>query len=1758
MKREIHLWIGGREAECTNLPDILFTFQIDDVTNPAAVKNSYTKTIDLPGTAKNNMIFGNSGLNDQTASGAFDPSKKMPFTIYVDNELYQTGYCKLNEIVNKKGTSYYNISLFGTLGDFFQNLEYGTGDEKRKLSSLEFNTDTPIEFDINKEAIESAWDEIDGASSKWSVINFAPAYDGLPKDFDAGKCLVNTHGMTGGGRGRGAVITTYHNEGTGDTVTSYTTYDGYVLADMNRNYTAAEMREFRSYLMRPVVRAKRVIEAICDPQNNGGFEVELDDEWFATDNCYYEDLWVTLPTLSSLDYTTNAVDSSVTVTTGAAATGTTASGDPGYFKDTLAVLSQPDSGYGYDVTVTANLDILGVSNTSHDKLVVAGWSKNYAYASAIFVQLVAYDSAGNALAGSPEYYITSAYGPRHSGTTTYMYYIPPQNFDHKTPYGNEYISARRDGYFVQQAGTTYRWNEDIKLTAKNVPANSTLKLLVTKLYKKGSSSNNAKTVLYRAAATGQKNTYSAYTFNDFSISIKSSSVSFHTNAGIRTGAHFSKEQLLDTEYSPCDFLLSYAKCFALYFLQDPIRQKITILTRNKFFQRDNITDIQRFVDRQNVKITPLVFDSKWYKWDLEADESEYGKEYEEVYGKKYGQQLVDTSYNFNSETKDVLEGNVFKSAVQVLERSNAFCYVGNDTVQKPWMFGGYKYLLYDTTDATNTYEVEVNPSSTIDAFSGFTDNYMYYDLFEKVQLHTADNNPADGSNVLLIRSHDRDLVANGQRMNYYITDDNSVMNILNQNRPCWLFTNSEQDKNGSDIAIKVDRVPVFSRYKIFTNTKQVMRSLDFGMPEEIYVPSISYNPDTTIYNAIWRNYISDLYDKDTRILNTKMYFRETPDINWLRRFYWFDNAIWRMTKIKDYNVARDVLTDVEFVKVKDLANYALAPIKDTGEERLVMDSNEVAQGGGTIGGTIYLPYGGNWFTSDSSGVLRGVDASGVTHYYEGNITPYTGTGTESRISVVFPANETDGEMTWTIHIEDDFDNSFEATVSQHGLEPGAIVFTDQPYRVGDSATTFSANYTASGMSPQVPLQVYFYDASGNTPDWLSGTVNTGQSKVIVTVSGNTGASRRAYMALWGNDYAGNLVTGRASITQSATTIAGTITWDMPSVTVGSGSTNIAIGYSYSNIRAEEGTWVAIYDDDMITRPSWVVGINNSGSSSCMFTVEPNTGNTARHTNIEILAVGANGTTVHDEIVLTQTRNTASLSVYPLGYEWLYPQYMLARNIGVTGDTSYTATTNNNNFTISPTTGTGATNIVATPAGVNTGYTDLETIVTITDGQETINVALTQGASPHTYPDLRTDDNIFDCPSSGYRAPFTFPPVLPGTYSFMFSGQTEWCYIVDTGGTKVGTRQLWTEDYANEPFPWFRLVIDAQPQFNPQDRSTTIWVKTFITDVSETVLSSTFTIPVSQASGAGSIEWDASSLSVGSGATSITATYTYDNIQTGQGTWVSIFDDDMITVPTWVSAANNSANTSVVFTVQANTGNTARHTNVEILAVGENGVTVHDEIVLTQARNSANLVVSPLSREWLYAQSALPQGIGVTGDTSYTATTSNNNFTISPTTGTGSTDIIATPAGQNDSYSAKTTTVTITDGDNTFNVTLTQGAAPHCEPNIKNNIWVLDPPPTGYTTGFTFEPILPGNYFFRFSGMTEWCYFTDTGGTPVSNSAYWTEDYQGVPGPWFNIVITAIPSGTGVRNGTLWIKTFVSDVSETYLSSTYQIDIQQWE
>ena len=1004
MRQSIRLFIGGEEVDLQKSPEVLYTYLVDDLLSPATTRNTFSKSITLPSTPRNRRVFGHIFEGDEV--NGFDASKKVDFVLYNGTEIYESGYCRLTNVTKKYNETSFDISLYGGLGSLFSSLTFkdedGT-DDKKTLADLSFGGgDDELDFDITKETVKQAWEEIDDPTSKFNVVNFGVCYTGLAEDYDNDKVLVYTGQqpttpVVRGGRQALKTIVVEDGE-------TYTAYNGYVLAELPKEMTAEQVRDYRSYLLTPMLNVSRTIRAMQDRTVNGDFELVLDPAFFNDGNPYWSKAWVTLPRLTSLDYVAKAEQTELSISLGTAVTGNTTTGTAGHYEDREVIISGDTSmnKRGMRVKLDVSVDAL-FSSAPGQAVYPSALNQSYgvSYMCSIFLQLVAYDSFGNPVAGSDLYNLTSMYGTRRitetNGRTTrsqIVNYVPvPTDYDFEF-YGENYVQCA--GSFQPENGN-YRFVDSrtgfnhIELKADGIPEGATLKLLLTKVYKapSGASYNNWATLWKRQENGNTTPIYTPVYTTGFRVTLNSADVFMDTNEGIRSGARITKKTLLSTSYTPAEFLLSYCKLFGLYFVKDPVERKVTIMPRSSFFDRTSLVDVQDLIDRgSESKLTPLAFDKKWYKWGLEGEGEAY-ESYEGTYGNGYGTRLVSTGFQFNHATEDVLNGNVFKNALTVLERDPNFCVNVNNAGILPWRFGGFTYNLYNES-LDDTYEVEYKPTSTIDLYTRLGDN-MYFDVWEKLQLHTEDNSPMDGSGVLVFYNGMKSLLANGQDPGYILSDDNSVMAILNDGQCCHLSSAFDYESGGTvPVCIHITEAPQFSRY-IRNDVGAILLSWDFAIPETFYIPNTYEVEGTEIYTQYWKDYISDLYDRNTRLINQKMRIKGKPDVNWLRRFYWFDNAVWRLQEISDWNIAEEGMTDVTFVRVNDVANYTDRGTT-TGQTITLTPSKDLVEASGdTITLGVTINDGGDWY----------LDCYGLT------FSPTGGTG-NGTVTVTFPANTNAG------------------------------------------------------------------------------------------------------------------------------------------------------------------------------------------------------------------------------------------------------------------------------------------------------------------------------------------------------------------------------------------------------------------------------------------------------------------------------------------------------------------------------------------------------------------------------------------------------------------------------------------------------------------------------------------------------------------------------------------------------------------------------
>ena len=293
MRKNIKLFIANKEVDCSEGISLPMTYTVEDFQNPTIVKNSFSKTISIPGTKNNNKIFGEIykldrflHIKEGNFSGVyFDPSKRVDFGIYNNGYLVESGYMQLNSISIKQAVITYNITLYGGLGDFFYGLKYKEDGTIRTLADLQYfvtdedgnalPADTEMNFYINKDFVNTCfdWTKVNEGNQIYDYLTFIPAYNGLYENFDNETCLINTIGDT------------LFPISKTDSGVTYTPYNGYGLAKLNRAYTEWEMRDLRSYMQRPALKLSKLIETICRKENSG-YDVIMDPDFFNYSNPY--------------------------------------------------------------------------------------------------------------------------------------------------------------------------------------------------------------------------------------------------------------------------------------------------------------------------------------------------------------------------------------------------------------------------------------------------------------------------------------------------------------------------------------------------------------------------------------------------------------------------------------------------------------------------------------------------------------------------------------------------------------------------------------------------------------------------------------------------------------------------------------------------------------------------------------------------------------------------------------------------------------------------------------------------------------------------------------------------------------------------------------------------------------------------------------------------------------------------------------------------------------------------------------------------------------------------------------------------------------------------------------------------------------------------------------------------------------------------------------------------------------------------------
>lgn len=924
--RGMELYIGGILADTDGESLVVMNYSFEDLQSPAAVKNSYSNTVKLKGTPNNNRIFGECFRADRTNAHAdggtgagFNPSVRTPFAIYSGvGEVLESGYAKLDSVKRDGADIEYSVTLYGGLGSFLYSLMYDGDGDKLTLADLDYmgtsDPDGEFDFTISKETVENAWEALRSGSGSdmWRAVNFAPCYNGVPdSDFSADRAVVRP-----GDVGLPALRTegeTSYGTGTG----------GFCMVNLSSEHDEWAVKDLRSYMQRPVLSVRAFIRAVCDPSNNGGYEVDVSD--LDGGRLPELDAWITLPMLDGLEAPESTADFSPV---------------GGRFTGRYIARYDNSGIMPAGMSVHASLKIVPyfyVPEASGKELKLYG-EKTYTASggpelregrlSVVFLQAVAYDRNGTPTGASTVHCIA----PWADGRLPETYWESPEWLAGKFGYtpacgqGYEEHFDSDDSGFVEDTGKGAGWFRfgglrDFVSFDLEAPMADNIRIEIACGTATGNGDmlmdwSTSELVLSPALTfmnvieTQQGPTFTTYVAESATAE-QYEEPSFETTGETATSYSFGKATkavILGGLGTPADYLLSFCKMFGLVFLFDGMERKVSIMQRGTFF-RDSVTDASGRIDlSREATVEPLVFKAKYYDFGLEGSGGAFEERYQTDYGRAYGMQRVNTGYRFDSNNVDVLSGLSFKAAASVLEYGkywNVVSIPSGAVLPSVFLDTGNTYTLYDNEGNSEDYTVPCPPYDAVVRY--YNGKYRGYDMqgAAKPQFHDADGKPCGGEGVLLYLS------GFARYESFKLSDDNGAMAVLNEGKACWDLT------PGGGLT-----APVFSGFLTGGDGTEVTASLDMGVPSETGVPGLSYPAETTVYARYWKDYITDRYSVDNKVMKCRADLRGLkPGQELLRGFWWFEDSLWVLNSISGYALGSDEPAECEFVQVRDVSAY---------------------------------------------------------------------------------------------------------------------------------------------------------------------------------------------------------------------------------------------------------------------------------------------------------------------------------------------------------------------------------------------------------------------------------------------------------------------------------------------------------------------------------------------------------------------------------------------------------------------------------------------------------------------------------------------------------------------------------------------------------------------------------------------------------------------------------------------------------------------
>lgn len=934
-----------------------------DVNDPTSIFTNYSKTFSIPGTPRNQELFNYMNRLDS------DISNNIKYNCVINNNglFVDRGYIRITDMTLNEGDVTFNATFYSQLCLFFNNLKTDSEGENRTMDSLIYGLPDEENFNIYWNA-DNCWDSLNNLNSliqshgvddyskyitpQDGKYNFCivPAYNGYYDDFDNDKVLCYEPQLYTPFRSVFSILT--------DGSKGWDNAKGWNMFEMPRELGEFEIRDFRVKKQHIGIKNSLIINAICDPQNNGGYEVVLDPEFYNEDSKWYDILnrtWCVVDPVDMDNYEGNSITlDNINVSV-----------DLDNINKKQTFFAEVSGSEEIDISSLGEKRIkiplpgveLASSTTQWNKYLYFNYtyykrltkaSRRYAYGGLLFKYTVQHKAYGDW-----EDYISSKMfltSTRNNEVVQNIINISSNILDESVR--NELKDpnlSQKQKYFVYNEGsTTYRAEGDeyiefvldteditkIRIQVEFTP------ILIREKINDSDRYEGVNIVLTQNGKTDNpkcnKNDDIFPTVKDFYVN---DAIIYDSDRRDGVNDRYDKKTLFSNlKCTPLQYLLSFTKLLGLKFYYG-LDEKIYIMTPEHYFT-GNVVNIDDKVDiGSEIKVNYNYNDNKYYTYKYNDGDTYV----EYLIDKKTGDKPNKVKKITNAEGSE--EKEVFENLIWT---------VGMPYVERTPYFNSYSLTIPTVADPSKGHPILSGVSATVHGYNvdGSQNDNAYQqkvyaedrakinqDIHDRICFFDKDYKPVEDSITLLyICGRSSMEGADLSNYRYMLSDDIPIIKELNSGKECHLTVTHT---HGVDLS--GDKYPVYSSmystekdYNIRTLSKIPMFNVVnhsriddagnmYSQSTLFTKPNINFFgsriDDWSDYNYIYDSYIKDTadnyYDNEQRELSCSVKFSNVSNINDVfRNYYYFKNSLWILTSISELSFEHETnVCKCTFLKV---------------------------------------------------------------------------------------------------------------------------------------------------------------------------------------------------------------------------------------------------------------------------------------------------------------------------------------------------------------------------------------------------------------------------------------------------------------------------------------------------------------------------------------------------------------------------------------------------------------------------------------------------------------------------------------------------------------------------------------------------------------------------------------------------------------------------------------------------------------------------